>query len=57
MSNTISLDEFCKAVSIDDNRVELISAFHFYMSKEKKITKATEKIFQNAYKEFQKMPA
>jgi hypothetical protein len=57
MTDTMTLDEFCKALSIEDSRVELIGAFHFFMQKEKKITKATEKTFQNAYKEFQKMPA
>jgi len=57
MNDKISLDEFCKQVSITDSRVELLGAFFYWMSKEKKVTTAKPAFFAAEYEKFTKMPA
>ena len=57
MGDKITLNEFCKEKSKSDKRVELIGGFHFWMSKERKITKTTQAEFQVEFNKYTKMPA
>lgn len=52
----ITAEEFCKKLSVTDRRVELIGGFFYWVEKEKKITKATEKTFAELFGQFVKMP-
>lgn len=48
----LSLDEFCGRLSRRDRRVELIGAFHFWMTNLRRMTFATEPEFQTAFHDF-----
>lgn len=48
----LSLDEFCGRLSRRDRRVELIGAFHFWMTHQRRMTFATEPEFQTAFHDF-----
>jgi len=51
----VSLNDFCRTLSIKDRRVELIGAFHFTESAARR-TSDTEKQYQARYEAFIKKP-
>ena len=57
MNKKITLDEFCKKLSLSDKRVELIGGFFHYMKHQKKMERATAAQFNNEYAAFCKLPA
>jgi len=53
----ITITEYCKKLSLNDKRMELIGGFHAWMKNKKKITKATEAEFKGHFDTFRNMPA
>ncbi len=53
----MTLDDFCKKLSLTDKRVELIGGFHHWMKNERKIRTGTEPQFKKYYAEFCTIPA
>jgi hypothetical protein len=53
----ITLDEFCKKLSLTDKRVELIGGFYHRMRFEKRVAKASFDQFQDHYNKFCNAPA
>ena len=54
---TITLTEFCKRLSLNDKRVELIGGFFHHMKYVEKMEKATVDDFQKQYAVFCNAPA
>ncbi|MBI9086794.1 MAG: hypothetical protein JEZ11_24570 [Desulfobacterales bacterium] len=53
----LTLNEFCRKLSLTDKRVELIGGFHFWMENTQKVAKAAPVQFQKYYTEFINLPA
>ena len=54
---TMTLTEFCKKLSFNDKRVELIGGFFHYMKHVKKMERAAAEDFQKQFVEFCNAPA
>ena len=48
----ITITEFCKKLSLNDKRVELIGGFFHWMRFEKKVEKATAQQFEDYFAAF-----